>query len=362
MGLVSDRLTFFGTGLAAAALASMGVAQAAGRQPAFYPPVPAYHTFFSLEGGAECLFGDQDQIASGEQVLNLGAPGNSSSPPMASSKLGGSGCDGWTGRLGFGQEHVVIFGGLFDSWAVYGRHTEFGSTNLKAAGDIYQKSLPASGPPLNFGAGLSSFQNVYTGTTESRRTVVDLEAGKRLGVGTGISVTMGARYARFEEKAKLNGDLLWTPPGVATFSVNSFDAKATNTFEGFGPRIGLTSKARLGGGFGLMISGSASALYGDRESVMQATHGDPTVTSASTKSTSVWVYNVEGEGALTLVTSIPGEFAIGARAEAWFGEAIGNATGSSCTPNNGQNTGCTRTSGSDHFNWGPFARWKLYFD
>lgn len=326
------------------------MAHAAGRKPPtmYQPPQPVVAgTFVSLEGGLACQFGDGAKVDSGDQVAGFGGVNNL--PELARSSLRSDDC-GWTGRIGFGQERVLLLGGLFDSWAVFGRHTDFGSHRIKGAGAVSTYYY--------------TFQNAFTGKTESNRTVIDFEVGKNLGVGTGVRLFGGLRYARFEDKTQLSGDLLFGYPGVAPYSYNTFGAKIKNTFEGVGPRIGLTSRARFGGGFGIMVSGSASALFGDIDSTVTATHGGgaaPVVTSTSHLSSSGWITNVEGEAALTLQTSIPGEFAIGARVEAWYGETKSNQAGLDCSAA-GNDNGCTRYTSGDKVNWGPFARWKIYLD
>jgi Legionella pneumophila major outer membrane protein precursor len=329
-------------------------ADAAGRKRQLYePPQPQQPassttgTFVSVEGGLACLYGDGAGIASGEKPFDTDP-----NPAPAVARTVDDNC-GWTGRAGFGQDRTNLFGGVFDSWAVYGRHSEFASQRLRATGALYDD-------------GDLQFQNAFTGSADSRRTVIDLEAGKNLGVGTGVRVFMGLRYAHFEEKAALNGtlfarDLLTGDAGI----LNGFQARISNTFDGAGPRIGFASRARFPtGGWGVMISGSASALYGEQEQTITATHGDPdtsssTVTSRSTRSD--WVFNVEGEAALTLQTAIKGEFALGARAEAWYGETQPGQAGRSCV-SNAIAEGCTAYTKGDSFNWGPFARWKIYLD
>ena len=172
------------------------LANAAGRrQPVTYPQ-PSQQavagTFMSLEGGLACQFDGQSTIASGEQVVGVG--GVDTLPELARSNFNGNDC-GWTGRIGFGQERVQILGGMFDSWAIFGRHAEFGDHKLKAAGAAFVDPK-------------GTFQNVFTGKSDANRTVIDLEAGKNLGTGTGVRFFGGLRYARFEQSAIHDGAVL----------------------------------------------------------------------------------------------------------------------------------------------------------
>ena len=182
-------LTIASVSVATALLPSL--AGAAGRrQPVIYPQ-PSQQavagTFMSLEGGLACQFDGQSTIASGEQVVGVG--GVDTLPELARSNFNGNNC-GWTGRIGFGQERVQILGGMFDSWAIFGRHTEFGDHKLKASGAAFFDPLVPG-----------TFRNDFTGKSDANRTVIDLEVGKNLGTGTGIRVFGGLRYARFEQTA-----------------------------------------------------------------------------------------------------------------------------------------------------------------
>ena len=330
-------------GLAACAGLSAPTLAGSRQQPAYAasPQVATAGTFISFEGGLDCLYDGGGSIASGEKP-NDPDP----NPEIPTASLRRDNC-GWTGRAGFGQDRVNLFGGLFDSWAVFGRQSEQTATRFKATGATLIDTTLLT----------PNFQNSFEGRSQSRRTVIDVEAGKNLGIGTGIRVFMGLRYAHFEEKATVAGAL------TADGDFNTgFSAVVKNGFDGVGPRIGFASRARFAtGGFGVMISGSAAALYGDQDSTIKATHGDPGYDTASKATKSGWVTNFEGEAALTLKTSIPGEFALGARIEAWYGETRSSSGGRSCVAN-ALAEGCTTYTKGDSLSWGPFARWKIYLD
>jgi Legionella pneumophila major outer membrane protein precursor len=345
--------TLLMSGVAAIALTGEPVAAGSRQQPVYQyvrpgqqaPPV----SYLTLEGGAACMFDDRPVISSGEQLLGLGLAGTD--PPLAAQTLGGHRC-GVTGRIGFGQDRVRILN-VFDSWGVFGRHTEFEHQKLKAVGAAF----------VDPGTGYT-FQNGFGGKSVTQRTVLDFEVGRNLGVGTGVRLFGGLRYARFKEKSDVGGELLFNDGYYFAGPLNAFAASQTNTFEGIGPRIGISSRARIGNGFGILLSGSASTLYGERAGKLTATHGDPGIGAAFTTTTNtakdVWIYNFEGEAALTFQTGIPGEIVLGARVEAWHGETASSQTGRSCTANSGFDAGCTRYKATDHLNWGPFARWKIY--
>ena len=87
----------------------------------------------SLEGSAACIFDDRPAISSGEQLKAQGA--TNTDPALATQNLGGRHC-GYSGRIGFGQDRARIFN-IFDSWGIFGRHTEFQHQRLKAVGAAY---------------------------------------------------------------------------------------------------------------------------------------------------------------------------------------------------------------------------------
>src|SRR5690348_13680265 len=73
------------------------------------PPLPPPPTwFFSAEGGAACSGSNIAAHSRFVPGVDLGHVGNA--------------C-GWTARVGFGQEHTALFGGMADYWGVFVRYT-----------------------------------------------------------------------------------------------------------------------------------------------------------------------------------------------------------------------------------------------
>jgi hypothetical protein len=301
------------------------------------PPPPPPVWFFSAEGGAAC---SSSNIA----VRSPFVPG-------ADLAHVGSAC-GWTTRLGFGQEHTARFGGMADYWGVFVRYTRI------------QDSAPVNG---QFGTFFPGFVNLYpygfaanTGFDE-RRTVIDFEAGRDIGIGDGSKVRAiaGLRFAHYSSETNVLGS---TNAGN-TYAANFFTQQR---FNGFGPRIGVSYRRPLLGMLELTAEGSASGLWGRYKTNLTDTlDGIGAYSMSGSESHNGWVGNVEGSIALAYAPYGPRgwDFSLGIRGEAWFNQIDINTFNAASTSRNNTPQAPVLVFGEreDRFNWGPFARLKVPF-
>jgi hypothetical protein len=145
------------------------------------PPLPSW--FFLAEGGGACATSNIAVRSPFVPSVNLAHVGNA--------------C-GWTARVGFGQEHTALFGGMADYWGVFVRYTRI------------TDNAPVNGV---FGTAFPGFPNLYaynlsanTGFDE-RRTVIDFEAGRDIGIGDAskLRAIAGLRYAHYSNQTNVLG-------------------------------------------------------------------------------------------------------------------------------------------------------------
>lgn len=280
--------------------------------------------FVSLEGGAACQFGDTINAA---PALDWVAGLHNFAVTANNYKFGEGEC-GLTGRIGIGEENIKAFGGLFNYWGVFVRETDFRNDRFKASGAAYYISDPTY-----------SGQGSANGNYKEKRTVVDFEIGRDIGIGSrgeDLRVFGGLRYARFKGNARIEGTYVYYDPAPHDYP---FSAQHRFEFDGVGPRIGLTARVPLQGGFGILFTGAAAVLYGDRTTKFQ--FDVPGFISGALKDTNRgWVTNLEGEAGLTFAFAPSAELVAGVRAEGWFDQISSG----------------TAVDSADRNNWGPFAR------
>jgi hypothetical protein len=301
------------------------------------PPPPPPSWFFSAEGGGACSTGN---IA----VRSPFVPG-------ANLAHVGDAC-GWTTRLGLGQEHTGMFGGLADYWGLFVRYTRI------------QDSVPVNG---HFDFIFPGFYNLYpygfNGNTgfDERRTVIDFEAGRDIGIGdeSKLRAIAGLRFAHYSSETNVQGVSFATSPGyVANFFTKQ-------EFDGAGPRVGFTYRRPLLGMVELTADGSAAALWGRFKTDLNDTfidNGAYSITGG--ESHDGWVGNLEGSIALAYAPYGPRgwEASLGVRGEAWFSQIDTNPFSASSTDNSGPAKPFSIPGQrDDRFNWGPFARLKVPF-
>lgn len=298
------------------------------------PPPPPPPWFFLAEGGGAC---STSSIA----VRSPFVPGNNLARV-------GNAC-GWTARVGFGQEHTALFGGIADYWGLFVRYTRI------------QDNAPVNG---EFGTFFPGFSNLYgyrfsanTGFDE-HRTVIDFEAGRDIGLGDGSKVRAigGVRFAHYSGETTVLGS-------AQQYAVNFFTKQQ---FDGAGPRIGFTYRRPIVGMVELAAEGSAAALWGRFKTDLTDTLvGNGAYSISGGESHNGWVGNLEGSIALAYAPAGPRgwEFSLGVRGEAWFSQIDTNAFSASSTSNHNTPEAAVPISGQrdDRFNWGPFARLKVPF-
>lgn len=299
------------------------------------PPLPTW--FFSAEGGAACSSGNiavRSPFVPGADLAHVG-----------------SAC-GWTARLGFGQEHTALFGGMADYWGVFVRYTRI------------QDSAPVNG---QFNVLFPAFPNLYpygfaanTGFDE-RRTVIDFEAGRDIGIGDGSKVRAiaGLRYAHYSVETSVLGS---TNTGN-TYAANFFTQQR---FDGLGPRIGMSYRRPLLGMLELVADGSAAGLWGRyKTNITDTFNGAGAYSITGGESHDGWVGNLEGSIAVAYAPYGPRglEASLGIRGEAWFNQIDINTFSASSSAPRSAFTGTALVSGQheDRFNWGPFLRVKVPF-
>lgn len=302
------------------------------------PPRPAF--FVSLEGGNTCVTSD-GQSFQGFLSATAGID--------TSVTVNGNDCNGWTGRVGIGQEGKGILGGHFDYWGVFVRYSDFGT----------RKGSKSGASPAYYYYGLSE---TNTASTSADRTVIDFEVGRDVGVGATAHgnatwrIFGGLRYARFDSTTRMNGALTFSGYYYSYTYRSSVVDKSS--FDGFGPRIGMSFKVPFGRGWGLTATGSASVLFGERTTNISAVDvfGG---TYAQRFSSDDHVVNFEGEAGVYFSPFGPrSELVLGARAEHWADQIITSRT---IVPVTGIGAAFIDPAKRelDHTNWGLFARMKI---
>jgi hypothetical protein len=301
------------------------------------PPPPPPSWFFSAEGGGAC------------STSNIAV--RSPFVPGANLAHVGRGC-GWTTRLGLGQEHAGMFGGLANYWGLFIRYTRI------------QDSVPVNG---HFDFIFPGFTGLYpygfNGNTgfDERRTVIDFEAGRDIGIGdeSKLRAIAGLRFAHYSGETSVLG----LAHENGTYAANFFTQQQ---FDGAGPRIGFSYRRPLLGMIELTADGSAAELWGRYKTNLTDTfNGAGAYSISGGESHDGWVGNLEGSLALAYAPYGPRgwEFSLGVRAEDWFNQIHGNAFNASSTSNNGTPQKPVLIPGErdDRFDWGPFLRVKVPF-
>jgi hypothetical protein len=296
-------------------------------------------TTLSLEGGGACPTSDDGTFL----TTYTYEAGFFTAQPTGLAQFGSAGC-GWTGRIGLFQERPGAVFGFGDFWGVFVRHQEFKSSRFKT-GDTDKY-----------------FQITSAGSFDEDRTVVDFEVGKDIGIGSDgskLRLFGGIRYAHYSSSLNASGDT----GGECDFECKygyAFGIHAGQTFNGVGPRLGVTGQLPLFGGLFLTGSVSGSVLWGDHQVNLSASgfdfgrrkfSGDDVVT------------NAEGEVGVGLpFFSTRGTLIVGARWEGWFDQnkyknyVVDVAFDCECVGLVGDFTG----KGSlDRNNWGPFLRLNI---
>jgi hypothetical protein len=301
------------------------------------PPPPPPTWFFSAEGGGACSSGSiavRSPFVPGADLAHVG-----------------NAC-GWTARLGFGQEHTALFGGMADYWGLFVRYTRI--TDSAPANSQIQVLFPAFPNFYPYGF------NANTGFDE-HRTVIDFEAGRDIGIGddSKVRAMAGLRFAHYSSETSVVGS---TVPG-GRYAANFFTQQQ---FNGAGPRIGLSYRRPLLGLIDLTAEGSAAELWGRYKTNINDTfNGVGPYSIAGGQSHDGWVGNVEGSIALAYAPYGPRgwEASLGIRGEAWFNQIDTDTFSASSSAHSGSSVGTALVTGQreDRFNWGPFARLKLPF-
>ena len=175
------------------------------------------------------------------------------------------------------------------------------------------------------------------------------------------------RYARQHSRLTFGATTRETNYGYVT----STSIKLSSTFEGLGPRLGLTARMPITTGIGLSLGGSGSVLWGDHSlsgTASSACGGPATglsspcsnLTSLGLAQSSGSVTNLEGEAALVFaIPSLNGaELSLGVRAESWFGISgpshVGLQTNTVAPAT--VSTVAGAVGSLDRHEWGPFVR------
>jgi len=205
---------------------------------------------------------------------------------------------------------------------------------------------------------------VSQGTFEEDRTVVDFEVGKDIGIGGGESklrIFGGLRYAHYTSDFTAKGEggygIGYYGPCLICFkATSSFSVRADHSFDGVGPRLGLTAQHPLFGGFFLTGSVSGSLLWGDHQVRLSAI--GQTLNTRAKFSDDDLVSNAEGEIGVGMPFLARGTLIVGARWEGWFDQAEFSTytleLSDPCACREGSFTGSL-----DRNNWGPFVRFNL---
>jgi Legionella pneumophila major outer membrane protein precursor len=263
----------------------------------------------------------------------------------------GNAC-GWTARVGIGQEHAGLFGGIADYWGVFVRYTRI--TDSAPVNGHFDFIFPGfSGKFYHYGF------SANTGFDE-RRTVIDFEAGRDIGIGDAsqLRAIASLRFAHYSSKTNVLGS---TSSGYAT---NFFTKQE---FDSIGPRVGFTYRRPIFGMVALSAEGSAAGLWGRFKTAVNDTLTESNAYSiGGQEAHNGWVGNLEGSIALAYAPNGPRgwDVSLGVRAEDWFSQIDANSfSASSFRSATGRSAESFLISGQreDRFNWGPFLRVKVPF-
>ncbi len=312
-------------------------------------------TTVSVEAGIPCPFGDQTQTSATQRFYD----GTIIGTQTARRAFGISDCGGWNGRIGLAQAKPGAFLGL-DYWGVFLRRSELHHASFSDGVGIT--------PSL-----VITDDGVRTqGITSEDRTVVDFEVGKDLGIGSGTNLRAiaGLRYARQHSRLGFGATTNEGNYGA----VASTSIRLNRTFEGLGPRLGLTARLPITSSIGLSLGGSGSVLWGDHSlsgtaidaCTVAAPNACSSMTSLGLTQSSGSVTNLEGEAAVVFaIPSLNGaELSLGVRAESWFGisgpshvglltNTVGPLNAAGVLP---VSTAAGAAGSLDRHEWGPFLR------
>lgn len=188
--------------------------------------------------------------------------------------------------------------------------------------------------------------------TESH-TTLDFEVGHNLGIGGGLRVFGGVRYARFNGQNSFSTyqyESDWFSDGGESAAQY---AKGTmnRTFNGIGPRLGFNGSLPLGDSmFGIDYGASAALLLGDQATTIGFTEYSLQGVKPEGSSKFVVIPDIELSAALTVSPTDRMKLSVGYRYEEAFGVMDTGLPGVEDGPNH-----------QDRIEQGPFAKLTFKF-
>ena len=299
----------------------------------------------SLEGGAVCDLGDSGSFSTTYTYSGVKA--------FDQTRFGDVGC-GWTGRIGLSQERPGVIFGVADFWGVFVRHENFGSDHFRTSGSASDDRF-IIGPKYYF-AGINS-----GGKFDEDRTVVDFEVGKDIGIGSPgskLRIFGGVRYAHYSSNFAASGQtegVYCGPLSGCSYYDGRFSLRSKTTFDGVGPRLGVTAQLPLFGRLFLTGTASGSVLWGVHS--LRMFSAGPGATGRFSPSDDDAVTNAEGELGLGWLFSPNGaKMVVGARWEGWFDQSQFKHYSIDLDEDR---TKAFASGSLDRNNWGPFLRLNI---
>lgn len=269
-------------------IAAIGVASAA-------PGIA--HAEDSVSG----MFNGNGQWAgSGESTLEVGVEGGLTLSDFSERFAGGD----FSEKLeqDIGGYGAISVGGVFGGgdpaampidWRLVGSMTRW-MDNSSSYSDVYSSEPYSGSYSVGIDGGKFDFETI------------DIEIGKRFGTNNGVQgrVFAGVRGLHLKQGGELFSLDYQSSYNPDSYGVD-FGKLATNEFLGAGPRIG--GEIRVGQRWGLVVGGSASALYGRSDQVGEYTfevnYNDDTYDykSGETQSQWDWVTEATVQGALSFL-------------------------------------------------------------
>jgi hypothetical protein len=296
----------------------------------------------SIEGGAVCDLDDKGAFSTAYTYSGVTA--------FDQTRFGDVGC-GWTGRIGLTQERPGQVLGVADFWGVFVRHQDFETDRFRTS-----DSASEGGIPKYYFAGINS-----GGTFEEDRTVVDFEVGKDLGIGSPrpkLRIFGGLRYAHYSSELAATGKTEGVGCSIISgcdYYDGRFSFSSKHTFDGVGPRLGLTGQLPLVSRLFITGTISGSVLWGDHSVRMIA--AGPSANHRVSSSDDDVVTNAEGEVGLGWFFMPNGtKLVVGARWEGWFDQSEFKSYSLKLDEDS---TKVSARGSLDRNNWGPFLRFSI---
>jgi len=166
------------------------------------------------------------------------------------------------------------------------------------------------------GGGFPTFYTSGSVSHSERHAMVDFEARRDVGLGSGstpVTVKAGLRFGYFS--ADTNTRFVYLPIPAYTLA-----ERRQSMFVGAGPRIGAEVSVPISDSVSLDLAAGASLLFGRKQMKVAATGALFGLTATTTRRSFAVVPMLEGQAALSFdLPNTSARISAGAKVDAWFG-------------------------------------------